>query len=628
MPSLLHLPTRGEVRLALALATLASVAVVVTLWVVPYLPTHDGPHHVFLAWLKNHYDDPGVVHSRAHDLLPGAPLTNLGFSALFRAFESVLPWRDALRATLSVIALTWGWGVFAMVAAFDRRRMPLGILGFACALQWALYMGFFSYLLSIALGFLAVALALHTAPWRLLHRFVLSALLFILAVFHVFAAEVVVSVFLGLVLFYSPPGRRVRELTWLAAMALPALVVVFLSTIAAAEILRHPEVRQGTAQWLPWPRRIEMLARCSVGGPGWRAWPPVVLTALGLWAAGRRLVRREATGKETTFAIASASMLLLALVMPFHARAWDFFSPRFAPVGLMLALPLVPFEQLERTKRSIALVAIALFTIGSIAWAGRYHLRLARRTADAWAGLEAPIHRDGYRLPIVFDPAAGGATDAWQREMPEASPLLNIGSLYALAQGGMVPYAFTSIPSLHEFLFRPEALAQFPPVPDRRYASSFRTAPPPARRLISTMMAAYGARYQDVIIVGEPSQHHDFLARGYVSDWRHGEVLIARFVGCPVRLSIQRSSLDSSVVQVEYGWYPFRERFWAGQLGPNDNSLQLPLSPCGDIWLRVRVMEASRDLRPRRCIGSDPDGLQIIRIQRGQHEITCRLAAH
>ena len=118
----------------------ASVGLVYCLWVVPYIPTMDGPQHVLSAHIDNHYSDPGSLYPELYRLLP--QYAGKGFALIFGPLESVLPWRVALRVTHSLVGLGFAWG-FALVAlSLDRHRRATAMLGFLIALPWSFYMGF------------------------------------------------------------------------------------------------------------------------------------------------------------------------------------------------------------------------------------------------------------------------------------------------------------------------------------------------------------------------------------------------------------------------------------------------------------------------------------------------------
>src|SRR3954451_8566113 len=96
----------GWSPLVVALTIAASVAAVLAIWCVDYLPTHDGPQHLLLGHLENHFDDPGAGWARY--LTPSTQVTAFGFLFVFAPLEQLFSWRTALRLTLSIDVLVWG----------------------------------------------------------------------------------------------------------------------------------------------------------------------------------------------------------------------------------------------------------------------------------------------------------------------------------------------------------------------------------------------------------------------------------------------------------------------------------------------------------------------------------------
>src|SRR4029079_1538513 len=107
-------------------------------------------------------------------------------------------------------------------------------------------------------------------------------------------------------------------------------------------------------------------------------------------------------------------------------------------------------------------------TVTAIAWAGWHNKRLEQACGPALAGLDADIKRNGPRLPIILDPGCNALSAKKVFVLPHAEPLLNIGALYAVQQGGVVPYAFVGIPQLHGFVLTRRGYNRFPDQPDRK----------------------------------------------------------------------------------------------------------------------------------------------------------------
>ena len=193
---------------------LASVGLVYSLWVVPYIPTTDGPQHVLSAHIENHFSDPGSIYPEFYRILP--QFAGKGFALLFAPLESILPWRVALRVTLSVIALAFAWGFALVVLSLDRARRATAMLGFLIALPFALYMGFFQFVVGSVVGLYTLAFVLRRPPTTVTRHVILSLLLLVQGVCHVFTPIVTGVVVLVLAVVGAPTGQRLREVARMA----------------------------------------------------------------------------------------------------------------------------------------------------------------------------------------------------------------------------------------------------------------------------------------------------------------------------------------------------------------------------------------------------------------------------
>ena len=104
---------------------------------VDYVPTNDGPQHVFSLHAR------ARLASGAHGwqtwFVPTWPVTNLGFALVFAPFDVWLPWRTALLFSQALMVLLWISGAFALARAIHPARIWSGILLGAAALQWSFY---------------------------------------------------------------------------------------------------------------------------------------------------------------------------------------------------------------------------------------------------------------------------------------------------------------------------------------------------------------------------------------------------------------------------------------------------------------------------------------------------------
>jgi len=604
-------------RAVIALAVAASAGLLAAVWCVDYLPTHDGPQHVFLGHLENHFDDPGAGWGRY--LERGQAVTGLGFAVVFSMLERVTAWRTALRLTLSAITLLWGWGYLGLAAAIHPRRAMLGLLGFATALSWAVYMGFFSYTISVGLGFAILAGAAQGFPWTLGRRAAIAALLLVQAVAHPFGAELTGLVLVALTALGPGPlfsRARGREIGLLALMGLPALAIAATAVNPAAD---HSE-------WLSLGRRLAVMPRTFLPGPAWRAWAPILLALLGIALAAGRARRREASRPELALLGAGALFLALAFTLPLHLAAWEFFAPRFLPVGCLYAVALLPVERLSEARRRAALAGLAAFTAASLGWAARTSVALRARVDDALSGLSAPLARTGPRLVVPMDPFAGltqgEPEDGSDEAIPYYAPLFNLGALYAVQQGGIPPYTFVTNTRLHPFVFSEKGRRTYPELYDPTQLRDPRLAADPrARRGLVTFLAAVGIPFEDVVLSGRPEDGDVLAERGYEADFRQGGLFIGRFHPCPVNVDVITAAPRSVAALVEYGFEPMPQALSGAVLPPEKAPLRgaiestgrvTPTTPlCGPAWLRV-TLDVDRSGGPspgdRFCDGADSAG--------------------
>lgn len=590
---------------ALALSLLVGLAVGLP----DYLPTNDGPQHVFAMHASRHLDDASNGYARF--LVIGTTFSQLGFDVVYGFWDGFLSWRPALRASLVSMALLWAWGVVALVAALGgRRRIWLGLFGFAAAVQWQLYMGFFSFYVATGFGWYVLALAFWRA-WTARWRVVIAAGLACQAFLHPVPALVTAAVLGVLVLWQRPRRALGREIGLVFLMVLPALLVVF-----AGLGFGVPSQQQ---YWnLPLVQRASLAVTAFVSGPAWRSWPLPALALLALgWAVYRRAWREDE--RHGTCLVAGIGFALVAVFGPFHIPGWQFFNMRFAPAATMLLLPLLPLERLSAgLLRKASVLALILFATASNLWALEYNLRLRRASDDLLSGLQQPIKRTGMRLPLIIEPRAGEPQDKAARTIPFATANWNAGALYAVEQGGVPAWAFAESARVRRIVWRwPEGSDRGVPMPERGFefwlAEPEVANVPGARKAAVGRLLSYAPYYEDVIFYGRPDEVEWLRERNFAIDYQRGGLALARFQACPVVLALAPGLHGHAATFIQFGWAPSPEPTFSARLpavpgASVERTYAVPESPCGDVWFRV-VFDDDGDERVSRgdstCTNAD-----------------------
>jgi hypothetical protein len=263
----------------------------------------------------------------------------------------------------------------------------------------------------------------------------------------------------------------------------------------------------------------------------------------------------------------------------------------------MLGAALLPVERLGARGRLGVLAGLSAFTAASLLWTARAAAELRAREDEGLAGLSAPIHRTGPRMAVALDAFAAQAGAAHQ-EIPYYAPLHNLGSLYALEQGGIPPFAFLTNPHLHPFVLSPEGKAHYPGVYSTGALLDPRIQTDPGVRAEKVVyLAMVGAAYEDVVFLGRSADGDLLAERGYVADFRRGGLFVGHLEGCPVTARVVTPAAARARVFVQYSAEPLTGALQRSELPPApaeggpERSREVRLLPplCGPMWLRVAL---------------------------------------
>ena len=596
-------------------AVVLSLALVLVVAWYPYLPTHDGPQHVFLAHLANHYADPAGQYHLFFE--PSAPLTGLGFHQPFSLLCELMPWRTALRFMLALMCLLWAWSFARFVTALDRRRGALALLGFPLALQWSLYMGFFAYFIGSALGLLAVAEAVAPVRFTPLRTTRLLVLVVVQTVAHVFPAQLTWVALAAITVVAKTDEAVWKRYARLALVAVPPAVVTALALGGQGSdpaILAEPSLLE----------RLALFPRTFLPGAPIRAWLVVAL-AMAALAVALPTAWRARRSPLAAIWLCAAGLLGMAAFGPARILSWDFFAERFTPMGMALALALLPVERLAGRARAALAPGIALASGASLAVSASLHADIVRASAPALAGLDSPLRRTGPRLPLVLDPFAGLGQAPLEQPIPFYAPLLNLGAIYATEHGGIPPRIFATRRAVHPFVLLVRPRHPFPTIPDpgsQALAWSELAEPSPGRDELVDWLAAFGPAFDDVVLYGRPGDGARLLALGYRADFQTDRLLIAHFEGCVPTVSFEGG--DASETGVVYGWLAGRGvQYRAEPEAAVGKGVPLAAAACAPIWYAPAGPAGGSRWR---CTGDPQHGAYVVMLERPGMGLRCRAA--
>lgn len=583
-----------------AVFAVAAVAAIAALWCVPYVPTNDGPQHVFAGLAA------GELRDAAHPLHAfverGSPVTALGFHLPFRAMPG--GWMLRLQLVLSLVILAKGAGFAWLAHRWAPGRPLLAALGFGFAFTWAFYMGFFPF--GVAVAFAPWVLALHEpdAPLRSRNSALVAALLLAQAIAHVVPAAFTGALVLAAEL--ARKGPTLGTLRSAALGALPASIGVLAASLSASSVGATE-----ASVWESWGTALATVPRMFATGPAWR-W---VLPWLGVLGALAALARWRSEPARARLALGATAALgaLLCLVAPLDFAGWQLFAGRplavFAPVAMLAALAALPAGKVRAGVDALAFA----WVLGSLSWAASYHTRLAAFDAPIREVAGSELERTGPRWAVVFTPQGEEPIAVEERTVPFANPWRNLGVVLASSQGGYGTSFFGGTAGIHPIVERPGRVERYPGTPPPYFYLAAAEAEGVARDAIVAELASVASwSWSDVPVFGDAEDVEAFVARGFVADARSsdGRAALLRFQGCPV--AVRFPDENPPIARIEVGWAPLlapRSGFAAPLSGPGDVAVER--APCGLMWLRV-FADANGDGRwqPREptCQGGDAEG--------------------
>lgn len=596
-------------------SALLAVAVAVSLLAVPYLPTHDGPQHVFAAWFLNHVD--GAAAPLSAWLLPnGSRVTSMGFDLWFRPLEAIAGWRAGTQLALAASAVLWLGGWFALIAAAtERRGHPIAWLLVPTALPWMLYMGYFNYLAGLAVFGWAlwltrgVLIVEGSARWVRLGA--LTVVMAFASVAHSFAASLA-GLFIASGVIHDAVLRRApQRILWFALPALPVFALV-LGTLGGVANLDEAMRTMPTAQRLTLAAGTLVpsgVAGGALAGPTGALW--LALGAGGaLYAAAR--------GPEPVlrgWGLAAALAVAVHTVAPFDIPGWQAFAPRWGVPGVAAGVSLLAICLARREHATPALgiwAATALVAVSLVVRAGLDHETVWSECGEPYtsahevAGVAEAIPAGGTLGSLTLMPCGASLADRYpltrfnaNAEMPTAMDAAALPDVYT---GYAAVHAFAVTDQRRPATISDWAGLDYGGFDERGSLNGPPNQQPRAWLEVNGYLASAAARRDATLTTGPVEAVQEIASRGF-QVVPAGDIAVLRFEGCLARLQPP----PPTPVTVHAAFFP-DDTLLPMRAAPDGAPPGVVRTPCGPtellIWHDVDANGVRDELEPY-CAGDD-----------------------
>lgn len=397
-------------------------------WALPYLPTQDGPSHLYNLVILRDLLNGGRVWGEhfIHDL---RATPNLGFHLVAYPLLAFFSPRVVEKIFLSLYILLMTVSVPCFLRSFGNRPFPLSYLVFPLLFNYAVMMGFYSYSLAVPCMLLSMALAWSLREQSLLRK----ALAFNLSGCVLFYLHLIPFSIFMLFLFIMTlvpsrrGGKRCRDLLALVAVTVLCSIIAldFLSGTSTAHGSTFPyTVSLSRFAWLS----VEILLFSLDTFQVWQIAPWVVLAVVAYammrtQPAPRPDAERSRDARRCVMATVIA-VTLVYFIAPDNFAGGSLFNQRLPWVVFLLALPLltVPATGFIARFQGVLFPGVALLFLvvnGFILHGESLHVE------EYLAGMKAEIPQGSWIVSHKYPNAS------WSR----IDPLLHAASYYGMEKG-------------------------------------------------------------------------------------------------------------------------------------------------------------------------------------------------
>ncbi len=191
-------PIKHNEQIIASLFLLFVLAQVAFVWWLPWLPTQDGPCHIYnLAILKDLRNGGGVWGQWFEQHLTVTP--NLGFHLVAYPLLSLLSPESAERAFITIYIVLFSVSIPLSLKLLKLRYFPWSFLVVPIIWSYSLAMGFYSFIIALPILIISMALTIRLRASGLFTRFIIitaaSAILFVCHIipFACFALFILIS---------------------------------------------------------------------------------------------------------------------------------------------------------------------------------------------------------------------------------------------------------------------------------------------------------------------------------------------------------------------------------------------------------------------------------------------------
>ena len=386
-------------RTAVWLLAALVVLHVIPFWAFGYFPSQDGPSHIENSYALANYDDAGRAYREFYDV-NWRPVPNWLSHATLALLMKLLPPLASERVLLTGYVVLFALGLLYFIrSTCGRGKDWPALVAFPLVSTYLLHMGFYNFVISVPLAFLAVGYwwrRRDAAPgWKSLT--VLNLILTLVYFASVLSQAVALFCIIGLAALYYGWSRRqgIRRTLALAASLLPCCVLPLYFVLSSP---REPSVPGGDpVRW-----RYLLGVEGLVSFDSAERYLGVALAAIVGGLAVLALARRPRwTPGDRGFLAVALALIAIYFVAPAKALGGGLLVQRLSLFPLIVILPWIGARVAGRVQAGAGLAAVALALV-HLGISVQYYAALNRGLEEFTSGVGL-VGSSETILPLTFD---------------------------------------------------------------------------------------------------------------------------------------------------------------------------------------------------------------------------------
>ena len=329
------------------------------IWSLPYVPTQDGPSHIYNLVIL-------------HDLLNGgkewgeffvyqlSAIPNLGFTFLAYPLLHFFSPLTVERIFISLYIIFIGVSVPFFLKTFNKQPLPVSYFIFPVIFNYTFFMGFYSYIAAVPFFLLSFSLAWRIRNSSTACRFLcLNAFGIIIFYVHLIPFIFFLLSLASITAVESPDYKKsIKNLLKLLLIISPSILnLLYYLEFSTSSSVSDFSYLLSLSRYIR--LFIELLYFSTVNFLPWQILPASILMLLIVVAAyhsikdlvKRRFQTQNITAAEKTLIYLSVLLILIYFFVPFTVGNGRYFNERFPWVILLIILPLLRIPETPFIRR-------------------------------------------------------------------------------------------------------------------------------------------------------------------------------------------------------------------------------------------------------------------------------------